>query len=463
MHLVNLTTAEIKKIAGLFFSFFIYSISIAQDNSPYSRYGPGDIVPNQNIINRGMGGIAAGYSSYIPSNPVAPLNINFKNPASLGNISNTKNFSNTVFDIGGEIDFRTLKSTTVPAKYTSVNTVISYLQVAFPISTATMERHGTTWGLSFGIRPVTRIDYKIEKNERLEGIDSLNTLYEGTGGINQVNISTGLKIKNFSIGISSGYSFGTRDYSTQKNFINDTVTYYKSNTAAQSSFGGVFINTGFQYLVSMKKTGFLKLGGYVNLQQKLKAKQDNVNETFAFDGNGGILPIDTINSSIDLKGTIKLPATAGIGFTYMDKGNNWLFGADFEMTNWDSYRYYDQKDNELQNSWIIRAGAEYYPAKNTTSPGKYWSFVKYRAGVFFGPDYIKLDDKNRSNYAATLGASFPLTAARLITRGDYVSMNMAVEAGGRGNKESFSLKESSLKFCIGFTMNARWFAKKSYY
>ena len=46
----------------------------AQDNSPNSRYGLGDLTPGTNIINRGMGSFSAGYSD--------PLSINFNNPAS---------------------------------------------------------------------------------------------------------------------------------------------------------------------------------------------------------------------------------------------------------------------------------------------------------------------------------------------------------------------------------------------
>ena len=452
MRLVNLTTAGLKRIVGLSFTFFIYSLSYAQENSPYSRYGLGDIVPNQNIITRGMGGISAGYSNF--------LNINFKNPASLGSITTTRNVSNTIFDLGGEVDIRTLKSTSSTDKYTSTNTLISYLQIAFPISSAKMERKGTSWGLTFGIRPVTRINYKIEQNERLSGIDSLNTLYEGSGGVNQVNVSTGIKIKNLSLGVSSGYTFGNRDYSTQKVFINDTVNYYKSNTQAQTHFGGIFLNTGIQYLIPINKTAFLKMGAYAYLQQNLSAKQDNINETFAFDGNGGIVPIDTVNASVGQKGTIKLPATYGVGFTYQDKNSNWLVGADFEMSDWSAYRYYGQKD-EVQNSWIMRAGAEYYPAKNNTSASKYWSFVKYRAGFYFGPDYVKVD-KSRSNYAASLGASLPLTSARLLGYGDFVLLNLAIEAGGRGNKQSFSFRENNMRFSIGISMNARWFQKRNY-
>ena len=464
MHLVNLTTAGLKRFVGISFAFFTYSIAIAQENSPYSRYGLGDVVPNQNIVNRGMGGIAAGYSDQRTDDalklPKPGLSINFKNPASLGSLTSTKSFSNTLFDIGGEVDIKTLKSTNTTDKYKATNTLISYIQIAFPIATRKMERKGINWGLSFGLRPITRISYKIEQNQHLAGIDSLNTLYEGSGGLNQVNVSTGFKIKNFSIGVSSGYSFGNKDYSTQKVFVNDSVAYYKSNLQTQASYGGVFLNTGIQYMIPIQKLGFFKLGAYLNLQQNLKATEDLVNETFVFDGNGGIVGVDTITSTVGKKGTVKLPATLGVGFTYQDQGNNWLLGADFEMTNWSKYKYYDKVES-VDDSWTIRLGAEYYPAKASTASNKYWRFVKYRAGVYFGPDYIKID-KTRNNYAATLGASFPLTSFRFLRSGDFVQLNTAIEAGGRGNKESISFRETNLRFNIGISMNAYWFQKRSY-
>ena len=54
-----------------------------------------------------------------------------------------------------------------------------------------------SWGLSVGLKPVSKINYKIEKSERVAGIDSLHTLYEGNGGVNQALVATGLKYKKF--------------------------------------------------------------------------------------------------------------------------------------------------------------------------------------------------------------------------------------------------------------------------
>ncbi len=457
MHLVNSTTAWLKRIVGLSFALFFYTTATAQENSPYSRYGLGDVILNQNIASRGMGGVSIADSSM--------FSINFKNPASLASLSSAYRRTNIIFDIGGEIDIRTLKSTTATEKYTSTNTLISYLQVAFPIASKKMEKRGIKWGLSFGVRPITRVNYKIEKNERLSIGDSLNTLYEGSGGLNQVNISTGIKIKNFSFGVSSGYTFGNKNYSTELVFVNDTVPYLKSHTGNDAHYGGIFLNLGAQYQVNLHNKSVLNFGAFANLQQSLRARQDHIDETFAFDGFGGITAIDTISSKIDQKGTVKLPATYGFGLSYQDSSGRWNVGADFELTTWDSYSYFGEKDL-VQNSWVIRVGAEYLPI--TRNPTKnYWRSVKYRAGFYIGPDYVKLD-KSRINYAGTIGASFPLTNPRLYWSNttdepQYVQLNTAIEYGGRGNQQSFSFRENTLRFCIGISMNARWFQKRSYY
>ena len=460
MHLAKPTTAGLKRTFGLISALFISSLAMAQENSPYSRYGIGDIAPNQNMVNRGMGGISAGYADL--------QSINFINPAALANLRNT------VFDLGVSIDIRNLKSNNSPEKFKSVNTFISYLQVGFPIASQKMQKKGNSWGVSFGLRPVTRINYKIEKNERLPNIDSLNTIFEGNGGITQANISTGIRIKNFSFGASTGYSFGSKDYNTRLSFTNDTVVYYKSNTATKTQFGGAFLDLGVQYEIRFNKkdsanpanskAGVLRLGAYAKLKQNLSGKRDNIAETFSYDGSGGTYTIDTVTATVGVKGTINIPATYGAGFTYAN--NHWLWGADFEMTSWSKYRYYGQED-AVQNSYTFRVGTQYFPAKINTPAAKYWSFVKYRAGFYYGSDYIKLPgDKSRANYAFTFGAGMPLTKIQRnyyeAARDGDVTLNAGVELGARGNKQSQSLREGLLRFNLGINMSARWFTRYKY-
>ena len=463
MHSANSTTNLLKKTGLFIFAIFTYSFVSAQENSPYSRYGIGDIVPMQNMVSRSMGGISAGFidSSGFLNNSQS---INIANPASLGKLGTT------LFDLGGEVAIRTLKSNTTPAKYTATNTNISYLQLAFPITPKRWLAKGYSWGAGFGLQPMSRINYKILQDKRITGVDSVTTLYEGNGGLNRVNISSGISIKSFSFGFNTGYAFGTRNNSTKIGFANDSVKYFQSNTEGSSRFSGAFLDLGMQYSFRMeskhpdnsgrKKYNILRIGASVNLQENLKAKRDNINETFSYNTDGEVTAIDTVTLSKDEKGTVTIPMSYSFGFTYTT--DHWILGADADFTSWSKYRYYGAPD-AVQNNTIIHIGAQYYPASITTPASKYWSFVKYRGGVYYGNDYIKLNTANRPDYGITLGAGLPLTSfQRLRFSRDFVVLNTGVEIGQHGNRQNVSIRENILRFNVGIAMSAAWFIKRKY-
>src|SRR5678815_4164594 len=111
---------------------FFSLLASAQDNSPYSRYGLGDRVPNTNIINRGMAGISAGYTD--------SFSINFNNPASYSSFYSRKQlkskkseYGRVLFDIGMNFDSRTLKESNPPQKFPASNAVFSYMQLGIPL------------------------------------------------------------------------------------------------------------------------------------------------------------------------------------------------------------------------------------------------------------------------------------------------------------------------------------------
>jgi hypothetical protein len=438
-----------KILMVLFVACGLQMSALAQENSPYSRYGLGDLTPNHPSFTRGMGGIAAGV---IDNN-----NINFVNPASLASMFNT------ILDIGTDIDYRTLKSSVPAKKFTAANTYVSYLQLAFPLSTPKMIKKNMFWGMSLGLKPVTKSNYKIEKNER-NAIDSLNTLYEGSGGTTQAFVGTGLKIGNLSFGINAGYMFGSKDISTKLTYINDSTFYAMSNSEDKSTFGGLFINGGLQYDIVLKKDSknkeaekILRLGLYGNLQNKLKASNDKIRETIIYDQNGTPFKVDSVYEN-NVRGNIIYPAMAGLGFTYQDL--HWLAGADFEYGNWAAYRYYGQKDN-VQDNWKVRVGMQYYPAQLNTPVKKYFNFVKYRAGIYYGSDYINTN-KNRPEYGFTIGTGMPLTSLKKISySGEYAVLNTGLEFSNRGNKQT-NLRENVFRVSIGIALNARWFQKPKY-
>jgi len=446
MHSAKLTLTK-------FFSLLIVACSLqhavySQENSPYSRYGLGDIVPKSNIVSRGMGGIAAGFSDY--------QSVNFINPASYGNLRST------IFEFAAEADRRTLKSTNPAARFSATNAVISYIQLGIPIKLKKANKKDIFWGMNIGLRPISKINYKIVKNERLSSInDSLSTTYEGSGGLNEAYLGTALTIKHFSIGVNGGYMFGNKDYSTRLKFLNDTVQYAQSNTESQTNFGGLFLNGGIQYQARIKnkknkRESILRFGAYGNLKQTMSASRDEIVETIAFDAAGNKLRIDSVYTN-NLKGKVVYPSTLGVGVSYQTL--NWVFGADFETTRWQDYRFYDSTDH-VQNSWKIRVGTEYYPLKDNTSFKKYFSFVKYRFGFYYGPDYIRINN-SLPEYGFSFGAGFPLKLRKGYYETQTSMLNTAIEFGSRGDKKS-NLRESTFRVSIGLSLSDLWFLTQKY-
>ena len=167
---------------------------------------------------------------------------------------------------------------------------------------------------------------------------------------------------------------------------------------------------------------------------------------------------DSIFEQKEVKGNIKYPSTVGIGATFMSK--HWIYGVDVETANWSNYTYYGQTD-QLKDNYTVRAGVQYYPAKEGTPSKKYFNFVKYRVGAYYGSDYIQVN-KSRPEYGFTIGTGMPLTSLqRLSYSGEYVVLNTSVEFGNRGNRQT-NIRESSMRYCIGISMNARWFQKAKY-
>ncbi len=471
MQLVKLITPKrIKTLRCLSLTIlvlFFTAVSpvFSQDNSPYSRYGIGDLVPPAHITSRGMGGISAGYTDF--------LSINFSNPASysafqavLEQKSKKLVSGRAILDIGLNFENRTLRETSPPKKFTASNALFSYIQVGVPLK--------NNWGLSFGLRPVSRISYNIVRNERLRDpltglpIDSAVTSYKGDGGAYLVSMGTGFSIFNrktkfgeqkLSVGINGGYFFGAKDYSTRRSLINDTVDYYQANFETKTNFGGLYFNAGVQYKVPLNSKVMLTVGAYGNWGQKINATQDVLRETFLFDDNQGNLRLDSISDRKDIKGNINIPTSYTFGFVAQkaaisNKEGGWLIGVDFTQQNWSQYRFYGQVDS-VRNSWQVKVGGQLTPIPKRN----YFSNVSYRFGFFTGPDYIKVK-KDLPQFGASFGLGLPVALTRQAPN-QVTLVNLAFEYNKRGNNNNL-LNESMFRISLGFSLSDFWFIKRKY-
>ncbi|TCZ67895.1 hypothetical protein [Flaviaesturariibacter aridisoli] len=439
------------------------SAAFAQGNSPYSRYGLGDLVSPTHISNRGMGGISAGDADF--------NHINFNNPASysqllgFAQVRNKKRLSSgrAIFDVGVHIDQRTLREPGRTDKFTASDVNLAYIQVGVPL------RHN--WGLVFGIRPISRVSYDIVEAGRFTNGDSIRTQFSGNGGAYLPSIGTGFSIGSLSLGANIGYLFGNRESNSERYFENDSVAFYQGLFRSNSSFGKIFFNFGAQYYIKLgggrtdsasarlAKRGqlqFLRLGVAGNVRQSLGGTQNQTIGTFTFDPGGTLT--DTVLSRKDVSGTVVYPSSLTSGFMLgglTGGGASWTAGADVVYTKWSEYRFFGVADAVTDNM-LFRAGAQIAPSPRES----FFSRVAYRAGFGVGKDYITAGGE-LPYWSASAGFGFNLGHFNSQARNQATLVNLGFEYQNRGNNNSL-LKENTFRLSIGLSLSDAWFIKRKY-
>lgn len=457
MRSVSIIIGRLTHMVGLIL-LFVLSAS-AQVNSPFSRYGIGNLTGSQHIISRGMGGLQAAYADGQNNN--IGQSVNFNNPATYGS------FYMISYDLGLSIDSRNLKSTNPNGSFSSIYFIPSYVAIGIPLNKA------KGLGAAFGLRPMSRVNYSVISTERIAG-DSVGTNYQGAGGLNQAFIGIGKKWKKFSIGANTGYNFGRKEITTQKTFFNDTAKYYQSNSISQTNFGKMFVQLGFQYEFTLKKKDntaqkstenyLLRIGATATLQQKLNATQKITRQTFGLGASGNIIEIDSVFKQDDIMGKIAIPAIYEAGLVFHKTLNSnrgvfelWSIGVEYNYTQWSKYRFYEQPD-ALSNSWMLKFGAQLSP--NPLSTGNYLSNVNYRIGFQMGKDYINADGKGLKTAGFSIGAGFPIRKWRAYET-QYTVIQTALQFGKRGSSVN-NFTENYAQFSLGFSLSDIWFIKRKY-
>jgi hypothetical protein len=443
-----------KGVIGSFILLILFiSNGLAQDNSPLSRYGLGDLVPAGNLINRGMGHFSAAYADY--------QTVNFINPASYSNFGTQR----AILDLGLDVNNRTIRNNQ-GAKYSSSNAYIPYLAAGFQVKP---QKSKIDWGLAFGLRPLTKVSYNIESGGRIRAGDSTINSFEGKGGTYQAFVGTAIGYKNLSIGVNAGYRFGSKDYISRVIIPNDTFPdrYRTVKKTISNTFRGFITELGIRYSIKLsedtvkKQKRYFHIGAYGSLKSTLRAVRDETLESvLVINEFGSETRVDSVSETKEIKGQIIYPSSSGFGLMYESTGKSQVtIGADFVMNNWGEYRYYKTTDN-LQNAWQFNIGGQYIPdivgrAKN------YWSYVSYRAGFHYGIAPYTVAG-NMNTYGITFGAGFPIRKYGYeLYKGTSNIVNTSIEFGQQGNKTSL-IRENYFRFTVGFSLSDVWFIKRKY-
>lgn len=390
-------------------------------NSPYTRYGLGELSDQAFAHNAAMGGIGYALRS--------SEQINVMNPASYSAVDSLS----FMFDIG-----MGLKSSNYQEngyKTNAKNARFDYLAMQFRLHPRV--------GFAVGFTPYSNVGYKFSRTSDIENSDGVtltNTFY-GDGGLQQIFGGIGFKIlDNLSIGANVGYFYGEIDYQTLATLSNggDQTTTYNN-----ISINSYIANFGLQYTQKLSKTDKVTLGLVYGLGHDLKSTETK-----------GIQVTDGSSYSELTEETIKdsygIPSTFGAGLTWQHK-QNLTVGADYTLQQFENVKY-DNSTDFYKNRTRIGAGIEYMPSLYGRN---YLSRIRYRAGAYYSSSYMKLPEYDGpKEWGVSAGFGLPLHLFQrntvLSITGQYVRVLPSVK--GMLSENRFVLK-------LGLTFNEHWFMK----
>jgi len=408
--------------------------------SPYSRYGLGNV--NSLLLPqfKAMGGISTGVYR-----PDGYSNINMQNPATYSGIMMT------AVDIGASVEFKKLKQGSLSEG--SFNGSLSHIALAFPLNP------GRT-GLSFGLLPFTDVGYQYTKNSGYAAngsstLDStaFNNRYSGEGGLNKAYLGLGQQFGDYvRIGANVEYIFGNL---IQTQTI-EPVTYPAYNTRQQikNSVGGIGFSYGAQFEIPLSTKSRITLGYSGSASSSISSDRSTVLTRFPFDPSTGeenpasYVTVDSVQQN-GIK--LKLPLMHNFGFS-IQRDNKWMIGADFRTGKWSKLTM-DGVNDGLQDSWGFSAGGQITPDIN--SIGSYFNRMDYRAGFTYDKTYMRISSQDIKQMAVTFGFGLPLVYNRYAV----YKINLTTELGKRGSMTNGLVQENYINIHLGFTLNDTWFKR----
>lgn len=404
-------------------------------DSPYSRYGLGDLYSSGFGHNIAMGGTAIGEST--------PLYINPINPA--GNTSLL--LQRFVFDVGLDAKFTTTSTESVSQKNT--NTTFKYLAGGFAAK---------EWlYFNFMLKPYSAVGYQVTDSAfaslASDGSSyGYKETYSGSGGINQFAIGTAVKFYGVSLGVNAYYLFGSLNrnhtiYSTASDAYSAGI-WYKNKyyiNGFKFDFGAMYSKEFKQKKDSLRNALKINIGVVYGNKTDLNSR----NELFLYKYNTLTATTDTIVNDTLSKQDISMPQNLGIGvsFEIMDK---FTINADYRIQDWTSFSLPGEDNTDLLKSTYKGVGFQYTADKYSS---RYYKTISYRCGFHQEDSYISINGHTVKDQGFSVGLGFPLRTLLL---------NVSCDFGKRGTTDFNMIEEKYFLLHFNVSMHDAWFVKRKF-
>ncbi len=423
-----------KKI--IYILFIVCTINVSGQGkieSPYSKFGVGDLINNTSARNMGMGSV----SYAVPSQGY----INCMNPAG---VAYTDSLS-FIFDFGINGGYRYYEIDNPPLSQIKSDLQISHLIIGFRIT--------EWWATRLGASPYSNVDYDIISHDSVIFDVKKNYRYAGRGGYNKIFWSNAFTpVENLNIGVNASYLFGIIDKNNAINFDDDSGAYVNILERTRTSVSDFMFDFGLQYKLKINAANNLHLGGIYNYNSFIKGTKSVMK--FNSLSLGGSAIVDTLDN-YNMTGTITIPQKIGFGVC-LEHNEKLLLAFDFTTQSWSDAKFFDV-EYSLNNTNSYNFGLEYKPIGKTGYAYRYSQAVSYRTGVHFTNTYLNLNENQEqiNDFGISFGFGLPMERSK-------TSFNLSVQIGQRGTLRNDLIKENYVIFALSFNLTDRWFERRRF-
>ena len=409
-----------KSLTILFATLFALPV-VAENglNSPYTRFGFGQLSSMETGTSKGMGGTGIGVRNN--------NQINLLNPASYAAVD-TLTF---LLDVGmsvGNTNFSEGQSKDRVAM-NSGSATFDYLAMQFRIA--------PRLGMTIGLTPFSNIGYNfsqtITKDYDDESQLTATNRYNGIGGLRQVTAGLGyMPFKGLSIGANISYVYGEIYHYVYNQYSDANITsrtrMYRCDVSTYNT------DFGIQYQGVINKNKFTIGATY--------------QPGHSIDDEAYVIETISANDTIG-RSTLSMPSTygAGISYTYDDR---LTIAADYSLQRYGDVTFFGAKGADRHRASV---GMEYIPEHLTR---KLFRRARYRAGLHYATAHYTVDGKRGpTEYGATVGIGLPIMnrwngKSVINISGQYIHVHPSAPG---------MITENSLRLNIGISINETWFNK----
>lgn len=436
----------LKSLLVLIFCGFALSMT-AQEvpspnfNSPYSRFGVGDLTPFAYSAQLGMGGIGQAYNHTHIASP--------SNPAALGALRYTS------YQVGVGFNRSVLQQGDLENVNSSGS--LQNLSLAFPLQNSLNEvldgkQSKFRQGFMLALAPYSDVGYNIQLDSEVEGLGTVRNSYLGSGGYYRLQLGTGGEYdRRARFGVNLSYIFGRTNNQSQLLLLDQRGASVLTDTDAFRG-RGLEAQFGAQYDFVLKsnedgvRQRVLTVGASTVFGANVKGDASRSiirTNLFSF--------VDTVSSAESQLQNVELPTRLSFG-AYYNIVNKFSVGFDVERVGWSDFRNSLRPAETLEDVINLRVGLEWTP--NAKAFGKYWNQVQYRAGGYVNQD-------PRPGVDSETGVTFGLGLPIILPREEVSYVNLSLNAGSYNTTSDIT--QRYVRLIVGFTLTDNtWFYKRRF-